>query len=119
MSDDPTKNLPGGEGHYDTQPSITTVLERLNEIGDGLRAEIEVLRVGQEQLRVGQEQLRVELSAEIVTLRSEMNQQFAKVAEQFTFFNRKVDILTREIMDVRTKQELAEDRIDKLERKTS
>ena len=126
MSDDPTKNLPGDETRYDTQPTITTVLERLNEIGGGLRAEIETLRVGQEQLRAGQEQLRagqeqirVELGAEIQSLRSEMNQQFAKVAEQFTVLDRKIGILTREVLDVRARQEIYDDRLDKLEQKTS
>lgn len=126
MSDDPTEKLPKGQGRYDTQPTITTVLERLNEIGDGLKAEIETLRLGQEQLRVGQEQLRVdqeqlrtELGGEIQSLRTEMNQQFSKVAEQFTVLDRKIGILTREVLDVKARQELSEDRIDKLEQKTS
>ncbi|HKP14157.1 MAG TPA: hypothetical protein VJZ91_18695 [Blastocatellia bacterium] len=130
MSDDPTKKLPKREGRYDTQPTIETVLERINTLGeslggkidkvrDDLGAEIETLRVGQEQLRVGQEhlrvgqeQLRVELGSEIQSLRSEMNQ-------RFTFLDRKLGILTREVLDVKAREELAEDRIDKLEQKTS
>ena len=137
MSDDPTEKLPKGQGRYDTNPTIETVLERINAMGeslggkidkvrDDLKAEIETLRVGQEQLRadqeqlrVGQEQLRTELGGEIQSLRSDMNQQFAKVAEQFTVLDRKIGILTREVLDVKARQELSEDRIEKLEQKTS
>src|SRR5437868_10310813 len=83
MNDDPTKKLPDDETRYDTQPTITAVLHRLNEIGDNLRAEMGTLRddlraeMGTlrddlkaeiETLRVGQEQLRVELGAEIQSL---------------------------------------------------
>ena len=49
MNDDPTKKLPDDETRYDTQPTITAVLHRLNEIGDNLRAEIETLRIGQDR----------------------------------------------------------------------
>lgn len=119
MSDDPTNKLPGDESRYDTQPSITTVLERLNEIGDGLRAEMETLRVGQEQLRLGQEQLRAEFGAEIQSLRTEMNEQFANVGEQLKVLDKKLGILTREVLDVRAQQEIYDDRLDKLEQKTS
>src|SRR5438067_55126 len=119
MNDDPTKKLPDDETRYDTQPSITAVLHRLNEIGDNLRAEIETLRVGQEQLRVGQDQLRVELGAEIQSLRSEMNQRFSKVDEQFVLLHKKIGILTREVLDVRARQEVYDDRLDNLEQKTT
>ncbi|MFL6277244.1 MAG: hypothetical protein ACJ74G_18830 [Blastocatellia bacterium] len=123
MSDDPTNKLPD-ETQYDSQP-ITTVLERLNEIGDGLKAEIETLRVGQEQLRigqdqlrVGQDQLRVGLTAEIQSLRSEMNQRFADVDRQFVLLNKKFRMLAEEVLQVRAEHEIFEDRLDKLEQKT-
>lgn len=125
MSDDPTNKLPGDASRYDTQPTLTTVLERMNELGNSLRAEIRALRVGQEQLvvgqeqlRAGQEQLRVELKTEVQSLRSEMNEQFAKVATQFKVLEKKMGILTREVMDVRAEQELYDDRLEKLEEKT-
>ena len=117
MNDDPTNKLPD-ETQYDTQPTITTVLERLNEIGDGLKAEIETLRVGQEQLRIGQEQLRVGLTAEIQSLRSEMNQRFADVDRQFVLLNKKFRMLAEEVLQVRAEHEIFEDRLDKLEQKT-
>ncbi|HJQ25585.1 MAG TPA: hypothetical protein VKA60_16815 [Blastocatellia bacterium] len=91
MNDDPTKKLPDDETQYNTKPTITTVLERLNEIGDSLRAEIETLRVGQEQLRV-------DLTAEIQSLRSEMNQRFADVDKQFVLLNKKFRMHTEEVM---------------------
>jgi len=130
MNDDPTNKLPDDETRYDTQPSITTVLKRLNEIGDNLgtematlrndlKAEIETLRVGQEQLRVGQEQLRVDLTAEIQSLRSEMNQRFTKVDEQFVLLNKQIGILNHEILRVRAEYAVYEDRLDKLEQKTT
>jgi len=126
MNDDPTNKLPDDETRYDTQPSITTVLKRLNEIGDGLRAEIETLRVGQEQLRAGQEQLRVgqeqlhvDLTAEIQSLRSEMNQRFADVDKQFVLLNKQLGILNHEILRVRAEYAVYEDRLDKLEQKTT
>jgi hypothetical protein len=111
MSDDPTNKLPDDETRYDTQPTITTVLKRLNEIGDGLRAEIETLRVGQEQLRV-------DLTAEIQLLRSEMNQRFADVDKQFVLLNKQLGILNHEILRVRAEYAVYEDRLDKLEQKT-
>jgi chromosome segregation ATPase len=118
MNDDPANKLPD-ETQYGTQPTITTVLKRLNEIGDGLRAEIETLRVGQEQLRVGQEQLRVDLTAEIQSLRSEMNQRFADVDKQFVLLNKQLGILNHEILRVRAEYAVYEDRLDKLEQKTT
>jgi len=112
MNDDPTKKLPDDETPYDTEPTITTVLQRLNEIGDGLKAEIETLRVGQDQLRA-------DLTAEIQALRSEMNQRFAKVDEQFVLLNKKFRMLIEEVYQVRAEHEVFEDRLDKLERKTT
>ena len=110
MNNDPTNKLPD-ETQYNTQPTITTVLARLNEIGDGLRAEIETLRVGQEQLRV-------DLTAEIQSLRSEMNQRFADVDRQFVLLNKKFRMLIEEVYQVRAEYEVYEDRLDKLEQKT-
>lgn len=125
MNDDPTNKLPDDKTRYDTQPTITTVLERIDKLGDNLRAEIETLRVGQdqlhagqEQLRIGQEQLRVELTAEIQALRSEMNQRFADVDKPFVLLNKQMGILNHEILQVRAEHEVYEDRLDKLEQKT-
>ena len=60
MNDDPTKKLPDDETRYDTQPTITAVLHRLNEIGDNLRAEMGTLR---DDLRAEMGTLRDDLKA--------------------------------------------------------
>src|SRR5690349_6132684 len=140
MSDDPTTKLPGDASRYDTQPTITTVLEKLIELGNGLRAEMRTLgtdlraemqtlsnglraematlgsdlRAEMQTLRVGQERL----DGEVQSLRSEMNEQFAKVATQFKVLDKKMGILTREVMDVRAEHEIYDDRLEKLEEKT-
>ena len=127
MSDDLTKNLPGGEGRYDTNPTMETLLERINDLGEGLGIKIDKVRDDlsaeidkvRDELRGEITSVRSELGAEIQSLRSEMNEQFAKVADQFKVLDKKVDILTREVLDVKVRQELADDRIEKLEEKTS
>jgi uncharacterized coiled-coil DUF342 family protein len=106
MSDDPTKEQQ--EPRYETQPGITAVLERINQLGDGLRAEIETLRVGQEQLGVAVQSLRDELQS----FREETLEKFAQM-------NGKIDILNEERLEIKAEQRRQGKRINELERKVS
>ena len=106
MSDDLTKELP--EPRYETQPGITAVLERINQIGDGLRVEIETVRVGQEQL-----------GATIQSLRDELQSFRTEALEKFSQINSKIDVLNNELLDLKAEQRRHGRRIDELERKAS
>ena len=106
MSDDLTKELP--EPQYETQPGITAVLERINQIGDGLRVEIETVRVGQEQL-----------GATIQSLRDELQSFRTEALEKFSQINSKFDVLNNELLDLKAEQRRHGRRIDELERKAS
>jgi len=52
------------------------------------------------------------VQTQIAEFRTEMNDQFSKL-------NKKLDILNRELLEVKTEQELHGDRLDALERKPS
>lgn len=81
-----------------TKPTIETVLERINELGAKLGKQIN--------------DVAVELRAEILSLRAETE-------ENFSTLNKKIDILNRELFEVKTEQGKHADRIDALERKPS
>ena len=71
MSDDLTKELP--EPRYETQPGITAVLERINQVGESLKAEIAEVRSGQEQLKLAVESL----GGELQSFRTEVLEKFS------------------------------------------
>jgi uncharacterized coiled-coil DUF342 family protein len=106
MSDDLTKELP--EPKYETPPGITAVLERINQIGENLKAEIAEVRSGQEQLKLAVESLRDELQS----FRTE-------TLEKFSQMNSKFDVLNNELLDLKAEQRRHGRRIDELERKAS
>lgn len=81
-----------------TKPTIETVLERINELGSKLEKQIN--------------DVTVELRAEILSLRAEMEGYFSTL-------NKKIDILNRELFEVKTEQGKHADRIETLERKPS
>jgi hypothetical protein len=90
-NDDPTKvigdNMPATPP---TQPTIETVLQRINELGETLRAEISELRIGQET-----------------------------IIEQLSQLNSKIDVLNDEMLNLKAEQKRHGKRIDGLERKAS
>ena len=92
-----------------TQPTIETILERINQFGESLSAETAKIRT---DLSAEIAKVRTDLSTEIQAFRDE-------VRGQFSLLNKKIDILNRELLDVRAMQEQHEDRIDELERQAS
>ena len=96
--DDATVKLPDDENKYDTKPGITAVLERINELSEQLRYEVNALDD--------------KLSGKIESLHIEMTDQFIRL-------NKKIDVLNRELLEVKAEQERHGDRIGALESKPS
>ena len=96
--DDPTRKVPEDEAKYDTKPGITAVLERINQLGEQLNKRID--------------EAVAELRTEITELRTETQAGFRKL-------DRRLDVLTGEIIDIKDNQRKLESRVDKLEEKVS
>jgi hypothetical protein len=84
-----------------TKPTIETVLERINQLGQVLGD-----RFG------SMEHNFAELRREFAELRHETNEHFAALESKF-------DILTQDVMDMRAKIRRVEGRMDRLESKPS
>lgn len=82
------------EDDRSTKPDVIAILERINELGAKLEVSISAVAVSLESLR-------------------------AEMADQFSKLNKKLDILNRELLEVKAEQELHGDRIGSLERKPS
>ncbi|HLG17285.1 MAG TPA: hypothetical protein VJH03_22750 [Blastocatellia bacterium] len=110
----------------DTKPTLETLLDRINKLGDELRGEINGLRGEVNGLRgevngLGGEVnglrgevngLREEMREEMRELRLEMHQGFHKL-------ERKLAAHGSLVMDYKTDLDLLEDRVEKLESKAS
>lgn len=71
MSDEPTKNI---EEKYDTRPTIETVLERINALGEELRSE---MRDGFAQINVRLKKVENKISLlneDVLELRSDIKE---------------------------------------------
>jgi len=90
MNDDPT--IPP------TQPTIETVLERINALGERLSAEIA--------------KVRVDLSAEIQSFREEVDEKLYKL-------DCKLDVLNEDFLEIKGEQKRHGRRLNELERKVS
>jgi len=90
MSDD--LNIPP------TQPTIETVLERINALGERLSAEIA--------------KVRTDLSGEIQSFREEVNEKLLKL-------DGKIDVLNEEFLEIKAEQKWHGKRLNELERKVS
>jgi len=90
MNDDPT--VPP------TQPTIETVLERINALGERLSAEIA--------------KVRVDLSAEIQSFREEVDEKLYKL-------DCKLDVLNEDFLEIKGEQKRHGRRLNELERKVS
>lgn len=111
MSDDSTKKLPDNEQQIKEavlDPRITELINLVQALDAKLDARLHDTRpiwtAVQTQLEV--------VDTQIGTLRAE-------IAEQFSKLNKKLDILNRELLEVKTEQERHGDRLDALERKPS
>lgn len=93
MSNDPT--VPPA------QPTLETILERINALEERLGSEIKMLRAGQE-----------ELGAHLQSFRDEVMEKLAKV-------NRKFDVLNDELLEYKAEQKRHGKLFDELERKAS
>ena len=115
-NDDQTMQLPD-ESKYDTKPGITAVLERINELGNKLSGEISGLRSEfgnklSSEISALRTELGDRLSGEISALRTEMQTGFKRL-------DQKIDLVHKDMLELRTDHKLLEQRMDDLERKAS
>ena len=109
MSNDPT--VPP------TQPTLETVLERINALDQNLRAEMAQVRsdlsteIAQVRSALSADiaQVRTDLSTEIQSFREEVMEQFAQAKDRF-------EIMAEEWLEARGEQKRLRKRIDELER---
>jgi hypothetical protein len=92
MSDDPTRQVPP------TQPTIETVLERINVLDEKLSGEI--------QTRINA--LDEKLSGQMKEVKAELRQ-----------INRTFEVVAKELLEMKARTLEAEARLDELERKAS
>jgi len=97
MSNDPT--IPP------TQPTLETILDRINALGESLSAEIV--------------KVRTDLSAEIEMLRGELQSFRAETFEKLAKIDEKFEVITDDLLEIRAKQKQHGKRLNELERKVS
>jgi hypothetical protein len=98
MSEEPTKDI--GE-KYQTKPTIETVLERINALGEDLNARIDGLEKG--------------LNARIDGLEEKMDKRFNAVEDRLHDMNVKVKLLNQDVLQMRADIEKVDERIGRLE----
>ena len=108
MSNDPT--IPP------TQPTIETILDRINALGESLSAEIVKVRTG---LSAEIAKVRTDLSAEIEMLRGELQSFRAETFEKLAKIDEKFEVITDDLLEIRAKQKQHGKRLNELERKVS
>src|SRR6185436_15227486 len=96
--DDPTRKVPEDEAKYDTKSGITAILERINQLGEQLNKKIDN----------AVSELSNRLTVEIESLRAEMQTGFEKI-------DRRLDVLSGEIIDIKDNHRKLKARVDKLE----
>jgi len=92
-----------------TQPTIETVLERINALGESLSAEIVKVRT---DLSAEITKVRVDLSAEIQSFREEVDEKLYKL-------DGKLDVLNEDFLEIKGEQKRHGRRLNELERKLS
>jgi archaellum component FlaC len=103
MSDDPTKEVPP------TQPTLETVLERINALGERLSDEI--------QTRINA--LDEKLSGEIHALDEKLSGEIREVRAEVKLINRTFEVVAKDSLEMKVRTREAEARLDELERKAS
>ncbi|HKQ06886.1 MAG TPA: hypothetical protein VJ464_17265 [Blastocatellia bacterium] len=103
-----------------TQPTIETILERINALGESLSAEIikvrhdlsaEIIKV-RHDLSTEITKVRVDLSAEIQSFREEVDEKLYKL-------DGKLDVLNEDFLEIKGEQKRHGRRLNELERKLS
>src|SRR5437763_17178675 len=88
-----------------TQPTLETILDRINALGESLSAEIV--------------KVRTDLSAEIEMLRGELQSFRAETFEKLAKIDEKFEVITDDLLEIRAKQKQHGKRLNELERKVS
>ena len=107
-SDDLTQRLPDED--RTTQPTIITVLERLQAMDERMQKAEERQQKAEERTESRFDQLERHMSSEIASLREEMNRNFRKLET-------KIQLLNEDILNMRESQRDALHRIIDLEQK--
>jgi len=103
MSDDPTKPVPP------TQPTLETVLDRINALGERLSDEI--------QTRINA--LDEKLSGEIHALDEKLSGEIREIRTEVKLINRMFEVASKDSLEMKARTREAEARLDELERKAS
>ena len=99
-----------------TQPTLETILGRINALGESLSAEIVKVRT---DLSAEIAKVRTDLSAEIKMLRGELQSFRAETLEKLTKIDEKFEVITDDLLEIRAKQKQHGKRLNELERKVS
>lgn len=111
MSDDPTNHV-DSPAMPPTQPTLETILERINALGERLGTEIKDLRQSQEQLRIDVNTQLKEMDSKLTELRDGQEKIKNELWALRTGFSRSYG-------DLMIGQEMHERRISDLEKKVS
>lgn len=90
---------------------IESDIKSLKTGQDELREDVGSLKVGQDKLREGQEKLRKDFDE----FRAETKANFTEVKRELKLMNRKVNILTEDVVEVRAETEDLIVRVEKIE----
>jgi outer membrane murein-binding lipoprotein Lpp len=112
MSEDLTKEI--GE-KYQTNPTIETVLERINALGEGLNARIDALGEG---LNARMDKIEARLGGleeKVVKLEENMNKRFDSVESRLHDMTIKVKLLNQDVLQMRADIEGMGERVERME----
>ncbi|MFL6215863.1 MAG: hypothetical protein ACJ74J_18415 [Blastocatellia bacterium] len=114
MSDDPTKPVPP------TQPTIETVLDRINALGERLSDEIQTrINALDEKLSGEIHALDQKLSGEIHALDEKLSGEIREIKVEVKLINRTFEVVAKDSLEMKARTREAEARLDELERKAS
>ena len=99
-----------------TQPTLETILGRINALGENLSAEIVKVRT---DLSAEIAKVRTDLSAEIKMLRGELQSFRAETLEKLAKIDEKFEVIADDLLEIRAKQKQHGKRLNELERRVS
>ncbi|HLG14285.1 MAG TPA: hypothetical protein VJH03_07260 [Blastocatellia bacterium] len=144
MSDRPTKRSPSGDDDEDRLARLEQRMDKLIEVVQGMntefRAELRGVKTRLEDLektvtersydtkpiweralveiaetRSELAELRAEIGSELAAVRAEMSEMRTEMRDGFRKFNKQVELLGKDVLDVRTDERLIERRLDDIE----